>query len=146
MSEPAASSLETYAAVVAGIAAGRPREAMLEEHGLTEETFVAMERSIKAELSRAMAAPDVPPFIQAYEAAMRTAQTKALGASRISSEAFMRGLAAIQERGDPVKALERIGLEANDLVRSLARFREALAKDPALLARFERIRAKKKKP
>lgn len=140
-------TLDVYATVVAEIAAGKSREEALGQHALTDDAFVDLERDVEEEVSRAMehAGHDVPPFFQRYEAAMRNAQLRALGKNAVSLDQFARAVAAVQRPGDPVQALERLGLQPADLVRALGQWGERLSKDPELAARFEEIRTGKKR-
>jgi hypothetical protein len=140
-------SLDVYAAVLADIATGRARHEVLAAHGITEDAFGALERSVEEEFSKAMAheGDTVPPFFQAYEAAIRRAQEKTRTGEPPSLEQFARGVAAIQRPGDPVRALERLGLKPADIVQALGHWGQQLAKDPEIAARFEAIRSGKKK-
>ncbi|NUP07566.1 MAG: hypothetical protein HOW73_16075 [Polyangiaceae bacterium] len=139
--------LERYAAVLADIAAGTPRDEAIAARGLSEAAFDEIEQAVEAEFSKAMEhdGPTVPPFFQRYEAAVRDAQARARTSRTVSLEDFARGVAAIQRQGDPVAALERVGLTPTDLVSALGHWGDKLAKDPELAATFEAIRTGKKR-
>jgi len=140
--------LETYAAVVAGLSAGRPRADLLVEHGLDEPQFDQLEQRVELEMSRAMdsAGDAVPPFLVAYEAALRKAQLAAQGPTSLTLEQFARAISALERSSDPRHALEKLGLKPEELSRALAHFGPRLAKDPELAKRFGALREGKREP
>jgi hypothetical protein len=137
-----ATELEKYAAVIAGLAMGTSRQTLLAREGLSEAEFEVIERRVETELSLAMEgtgdAP--PPFLVAYESALRRAQQAALPACRLSLEEFARAVGAIERSTDPRHTLEKLGLAPHDISAALAHYGPLLARDRELSERFVALR------
>lgn len=143
-----AKDLEKYAAVIAGVAMGTPREQLLAREGLSDAEFEVLERRVDDELSRAMeSASDGPPaFLVAYESALRKAQQAVLPACRLSLEQFARAVGAIERSTDPRHTLEKLGLAPQDISAALAHYGPRLARDSLLAQRFVAIRQGERPP
>ena len=141
-----AKDLDKYAAVLAGLSVGVARDVVLAREGLTEAELAELERSVEAELSRAMdAAGDGPdPFLIAYESALRKAQAAVLPPCRLSLEEFARAVGAIERSTDPRHTLEKLGLSPHDISAALAHYGPALARDATLVQRFVAYRQGKR--
>ncbi len=137
-----AKDLDSYARVVAGTAAGLGRAELLADVGLEEASFELLSERVEAELSRAMSAVDgsVPPFLVAYEAALRKAHLALAGTTRLSVEDFARALNALERGGDPKHALAKLGVTPEELSRAALHFGPLLAKDRSLMLRFMAVR------
>jgi hypothetical protein len=141
-----AKDLEKYAAVIAGLAVGTSRESLLAREGLSEAELGELERRVEAELSLAMesAADGPPPFLVAYESALRKAQQAALPPCRLSLEEFARAVGAIERSTDPRHTLEKLGLAPHDISAALAHYGPQLARDTELARRFVALRQGKR--
>lgn len=137
-----AKELEKYAAVIAGMAVGTSRASLLLREGLSDDEFDALERRVESELSAAMdsAADGPPPFLVAYESALRKAQQAALPACRLSLEEFASAVGAIERSTDPRHTLEKLGLAPQDISAALAHYGPQLARDSELAKRFVELR------
>jgi hypothetical protein len=141
-----ANELQKYAAVVAGMAVGTPRQSLLAREGLSEAEFDALEQRVETELSAAMdsGGDGPPPFLVAYEAALRKAQDAALPKCRLSLEEFAHAVGAIERSTDPRHTLEKLGLAAHDISAALAHYGPRLARDSELAKRFVALREGKR--
>jgi hypothetical protein len=141
-----AKELEKYAAVIAGMAVGIARDSLLAREGLSEAEFDVLERRVEAELSLAMegAGDGPPPFLVAYENALRKAQQAALPPCRLSLEEFARAVGAIERSTDPRHTLEKLKLAPHDISAALAHYGPQLARDTELAKRFVALREGKR--
>lgn len=144
-----AKELEKYAAVIAGLAVGASRGSLLAQEGLSEAEFDVLERRVESELSLAMesAGDAPPPFLVAYESALRKAQQATLPQCRLSLDEFARAVGAIERSPDPRHTLEKLGLAPHDISAALAHYGPQLARDSELAKRFVALRqGKRDKP
>lgn len=139
--------LEVYAAVVASIAAGRSRFEAQDEHGLDEDELDDLESAVEARLSRALDAEGdgVDPFLQRYDAAMRTAQLRARPAPTASVEELARAIVALERGGEPRAVLERAGLSGADLAGVVSSLGADVGRSTALVEALEAHRAGKRR-
>jgi hypothetical protein len=128
------------------MAVGTSRGSLLAREGLSDAEFDALERRVETELSLAMegAGDGPPPFLVAYESALRKAQKAALPACRLSLEEFARAVGAIERSTDPRHTLEKLGLAPHDISAALAHYGPQLARDSELSQRFVALRQGKR--
>lgn len=131
--------LETYARVMAELLSGPPREAVLARHGLTEESWSAVDTHWQDRLSEALADEEegVHPLLAAYLAAYEAAQ-KAL-ASPITIEQFAEVTRLLQATGDVRAALSRVGVSLSDFVQGSEHWSRRIAQEPEVEQRFEAV-------
>lgn len=133
--------IEAYAALqmrLVGVE-GDARTALLEAHGLTEDTYEALDERAQEALSRALDATEagVPPLVARYDAALKKVHEGL--EPPLSLERFAEATLVVQKGGDPTKALERIGVSLPDYLRSSQAWAGRLAKDDDLARRFAKL-------
>jgi len=130
--------IEAYAALqmrLIGVE-GEARAALLAAHGLTEESFDALDERAQDALSRALDASEagVPPLVARYDAALKKAHEGL--EPPLSLDRFAEATLVMRAGGDPTKALARIGITFTDYFRSSQVWASRLSKDDELAQRF----------
>ena len=137
---PQAFDVETYASVTAALADGRrPREAILRDQGLDEESWAALDQFWQDRLSTSLEeeVDGVPPLMAAYALAFERAQATLHEAEPILPiERFAEATREIQRRGDPVAALKHVGVTLAQFLRANEHWTRRMIEDPDLLRRY----------
>jgi hypothetical protein len=87
----------------------------------------------------------VDPFLQRYDAAMRTAQLRARPAPTASVEELARAIVALERGGEPRAVLERAGLSGADLAGVVSSLGADVGRSTALVEALEAHRAGKRR-
>ncbi|MFT3771308.1 MAG: hypothetical protein QM820_38320 [Minicystis sp.] len=140
MRAPESFAVTEYAEIAAALAEpSADRAAVLAARGLDEDAWTALDRLFQARMSRAMDEDHdgVPPIVAAYaEAFARARAALRRDEDVISIERYADATREIQQRGDPLPALARVGVSLEAFLRANEHWTRRMIEDPALLARF----------
>lgn len=137
--------IEAYAVLQLRLAA-EDREAVLREHGLSEEAFDALDARAQAALSAALDDPSLdvegpgvtlPPIVARYDAALRKASEGL--EPPLTLERFAEATVLLRSATDPIKALAARGMGFPEYQRSSAIWAARLSKDDVLARRFAEL-------
>jgi hypothetical protein len=135
--------VRAYAAIAGELGGGgRPRAAVLADHGLDEASWTALDDAWQARLSAAIDQADdgVPPLVAAYTEAL----TQALQRGEpgvLSLERYAETTRALERSGgDVAAALSKQGVTLAQFLKANAHWARRMVEDPAVAQRFAALR------
>lgn len=142
--------VRAYAALSARLAEpGADRDALLAEHGLTEDAWDEIDDAWQARLSEAIDAMGdadaVPPLVQEHAEAFAKAQAERVTpGDPLPFERFVAVTLDVQRAHDVEHVLQRNGTTLHDYLRAQQHWLKVMMDDAALTARFHQAMARKR--
>lgn len=129
-----------YAAISAELAEpSGDRAKVLASHDLDEETWNAVDQRFQDAMSREMNEEHegAPPLVAAYADAFARARAALYdGGVVLSVERFGDATREIQQRGDALAALSKLGITLNEFLQANEHWTRRMLADPEIFARY----------